>query len=428
VHTQAAENPAPTIRAVMARKPRSASEKKKDAALGQRLARLRNERGFTQVELAEKLGVAQPIVSDYERGRLRPHPDMLTRLAAALQISADELLGLEQTKKPAPLNRRAFRPSTSFPSATRKRSCAPLMRSWPHEKQAEPHGSLVRHRRSASPPESLGAAGSHNAALCDPPSGARALLTRRNDDDLTADDRKPRACPSLNITSVLCFLRRAGSAPLDGRCNTATSARGGSHRVARDDNVPLFTTLAGDTVLGCATSTPERRRAHLDMVSHNMRFSFVIPGDPGLHIRNLGRLGKRRFIHAYVTVLDDVLPLLQPQTDFLERCAHSCLFVRPGRKNGHVEAHRANPVVQRVSKPRPSYKDLPRMRAHGLALSSSSTHSRYMKHTRSQYSEPVPNVQAKFSGKIRTPTPASPGGSSGFLSYTSAARPSSATT
>src|SRR5687768_10513659 len=98
-----------TIRAPMARKARSVSEKKKDAALGLRLARLRNERGFTQVELAEKLGIAQPIISDYERGRLRPHPDMLTRLAAALQVSADELLGLAKAEKPAPLNRRFLR-------------------------------------------------------------------------------------------------------------------------------------------------------------------------------------------------------------------------------------------------------------------------------------------------------------------------------
>lgn len=93
----------------MARMPRSAAEKKKDAALGQRLARLRKERGFTQIELAEKLAVAQPIVSDYERGRLRPHPDMLTRFAAALQISADELLGLEKSVQPPPVNRRFLR-------------------------------------------------------------------------------------------------------------------------------------------------------------------------------------------------------------------------------------------------------------------------------------------------------------------------------
>jgi transcriptional regulator with XRE-family HTH domain len=94
----------------MARKGRSAAEKKNDAALGQRLARFRKERGFTQVELAEKLGIVQALVSDYERGKLRPHPEMLTRFASALQISSDEILGLEQPEKSvAPLNRRFLR-------------------------------------------------------------------------------------------------------------------------------------------------------------------------------------------------------------------------------------------------------------------------------------------------------------------------------
>jgi len=93
----------------MARKARSASNRKKDTVLGLRLARLRNERAFTQVELAEKLGIAQPIISDSERGRRRPHSDVLSRLAAALQVSADELLGLKKSEKPAPLNRRFLR-------------------------------------------------------------------------------------------------------------------------------------------------------------------------------------------------------------------------------------------------------------------------------------------------------------------------------
>jgi transcriptional regulator with XRE-family HTH domain len=94
----------------MARKPRSEAEKRADTALGKRLARLRKERGYTQVELAEKTGVVQVIISDYERGKLRPHPDMIVRLAKAMQISADELLGLSapQANTP-PVNRRFLR-------------------------------------------------------------------------------------------------------------------------------------------------------------------------------------------------------------------------------------------------------------------------------------------------------------------------------
>jgi len=62
--------------------------------LGQRIARLRKERGLTQKELAEKVGIIQVLVSDYEKGKLRLHAEMVVRFARALGIRADELLGL----------------------------------------------------------------------------------------------------------------------------------------------------------------------------------------------------------------------------------------------------------------------------------------------------------------------------------------------
>jgi DNA-binding XRE family transcriptional regulator len=40
-------------------------------SLGQRLARFRKERGYTQTELAAKIGLIQALVSDYERDKLR---------------------------------------------------------------------------------------------------------------------------------------------------------------------------------------------------------------------------------------------------------------------------------------------------------------------------------------------------------------------
>ena len=88
-----------TMAAAMARKARSTSERAADAALGKRLALLRRQRGYTQVELAETTGVVQTIISDYERGKLRPHPSMLVKLATALLISTDELLGMAAPKK-----------------------------------------------------------------------------------------------------------------------------------------------------------------------------------------------------------------------------------------------------------------------------------------------------------------------------------------
>ena len=78
--------------------------------LGERLARLRRERGLTQVELADRLGVAQPVVSDYERGELRLHGQLIVKLTEILGVTSEELLGL---KKIAPngaiKNRRLLR-------------------------------------------------------------------------------------------------------------------------------------------------------------------------------------------------------------------------------------------------------------------------------------------------------------------------------
>lgn len=60
--------------------------------LGQRVARIRRERGFTQVDLAEKIGLMQNIVSAIERDRLKLSAEMAVRFAGALEVGLDELL------------------------------------------------------------------------------------------------------------------------------------------------------------------------------------------------------------------------------------------------------------------------------------------------------------------------------------------------
>jgi transcriptional regulator with XRE-family HTH domain len=77
---------------------------------GERVARLRRERGITQEELAQLLGVSQPVVSDYERGELRLHGELLLQLAEILDTSADEILGLARRKSDGAVkNRRLAR-------------------------------------------------------------------------------------------------------------------------------------------------------------------------------------------------------------------------------------------------------------------------------------------------------------------------------
>lgn len=79
-------------------------------SIGQRITRLRKERGITQEELSDYLGVSQPVVSDYERGELRVHGELIVKLAKFLKVSADELLGLNSMKEVgAPKNRRLLR-------------------------------------------------------------------------------------------------------------------------------------------------------------------------------------------------------------------------------------------------------------------------------------------------------------------------------
>jgi transcriptional regulator with XRE-family HTH domain len=64
-------------------------------SFGQRLARIRKERGFTQIELAQKIGTIQVLVSNYECDRLRMNAEMVVRFARALGVSADVVLGLK---------------------------------------------------------------------------------------------------------------------------------------------------------------------------------------------------------------------------------------------------------------------------------------------------------------------------------------------
>ena len=70
--------------------------------LGQRLARLRKERGFTQKELALKTGLIQALI--YERDKLRLNAEMILRFTAALEITTAGLLqpgGPKPARKPS---------------------------------------------------------------------------------------------------------------------------------------------------------------------------------------------------------------------------------------------------------------------------------------------------------------------------------------
>ncbi len=56
----------------------------------------RKENGLTQREIAEKLGIAQSNVSDWENDVSRPEYENLIKLAEIYGVTVGELLGIEK--------------------------------------------------------------------------------------------------------------------------------------------------------------------------------------------------------------------------------------------------------------------------------------------------------------------------------------------
>lgn len=66
----------------------------KSDSIGARIAQMRRDKGLTQKELAERLQVTQPVVSDYENDVIRIPADVIGEIAQVLAVTSDELLGL----------------------------------------------------------------------------------------------------------------------------------------------------------------------------------------------------------------------------------------------------------------------------------------------------------------------------------------------
>ena len=62
---------------------------------GQRFTRLRKQRGLTQEELGEKIGISGQAVSKWENDASMPDVGFLVQLSDLLCVSLDELLGRE---------------------------------------------------------------------------------------------------------------------------------------------------------------------------------------------------------------------------------------------------------------------------------------------------------------------------------------------
>ena len=71
------------------------AKKEPHTAFGKRFFALRKARGLTQVQLAEALGTTQRVISYYETEAELLPAAAIVPLARLLEVSTDELLGLE---------------------------------------------------------------------------------------------------------------------------------------------------------------------------------------------------------------------------------------------------------------------------------------------------------------------------------------------
>ena len=65
--------------------------------LSKRIYELRISFGWTQVQLAQKLGITKQTVSNWENDNIQPSIEMLIKLSKIFNVSTDYLLGLTPT-------------------------------------------------------------------------------------------------------------------------------------------------------------------------------------------------------------------------------------------------------------------------------------------------------------------------------------------
>ncbi len=65
---------------------------------GKRLAKLRKASGLTQQQLGDKIGVSKRVIAYYEGETKYPPAHLIVPLSKALNVTADELLGVKEPK------------------------------------------------------------------------------------------------------------------------------------------------------------------------------------------------------------------------------------------------------------------------------------------------------------------------------------------
>lgn len=65
-------------------------------SIGEVLTKLREEKGYMQKDVADRLGIAPNTLSGYERDLRKPSPDVLVKLARFYGTSVNKIIGEEE--------------------------------------------------------------------------------------------------------------------------------------------------------------------------------------------------------------------------------------------------------------------------------------------------------------------------------------------
>nr|MCR5681894.1 helix-turn-helix domain-containing protein [Clostridiales bacterium] len=104
--------------------------------LGETIKRLRQQKGLTQEQLADKLGVSFQSVSRWEGGSSYPDIELIPEIAGFFHVSIDELMGMDQSLRDKKLNEALQQLAGNVPLEERVKIQRQIHRDFPHDSGA----------------------------------------------------------------------------------------------------------------------------------------------------------------------------------------------------------------------------------------------------------------------------------------------------
>ena len=101
--------------------------------LGETIKRLRQQKGLTQEQLADKLGVSFQSVSRWEGGSSYPDIELIPEIAGFFRVTTDELMGLDKSLRDKKLNEALQQLAGNVPLEERVKIQQQIHRDFPHD-------------------------------------------------------------------------------------------------------------------------------------------------------------------------------------------------------------------------------------------------------------------------------------------------------